>query len=90
MTDSDDADDADDGATERGPAVSRVADRLRYLRYTLSPTLFVDEDSGVDDLLWQLVLEQRAARHWLAILTIVVVVVVAMSVAVPVAALLLS
>ena len=67
MTDPDDADD-------RAPYVMTPADQLRKLRYTLSPTLFTNEDSTVDELLWQLVLEQRATRHWLLVLVLVTVV----------------
>lgn len=49
------------------PSVPR--DHLTYLHYTLFPTLYTDESSDVNDLLWQLVLEARGARYWLAVLT---------------------
>ncbi len=45
-----------------------VADAMRRWRYTLTPTLYVDENSDVNDLLWQQVLEQRATRGWLTVL----------------------
>lgn len=48
-----------------------ITDRARYLRYTLMPTLYVDESSDTSDLLWQQVLEQRGTRYWLAVLTTV-------------------
>lgn len=42
-----------------------------YLRYTLSPTLYTDENSDVNDLLWQQVLELRGIRAWLAVIATV-------------------
>lgn len=45
-----------------------LGDVVTRWRYTLSPTLYVDENSSTNDLLWQLVLEQRANRHWLTII----------------------
>jgi hypothetical protein len=67
MTDADDTDDVT-------PYALTPADQLRKLRYTLSPTLFVNEDSTVNDLLWQLVLEQRATRCWVTVLVLATVV----------------
>jgi hypothetical protein len=42
-------------------------DELNRIRYTMSPTLYTDEDSTVNELLWQLVLEVRAVRHWIIV-----------------------
>jgi hypothetical protein len=73
-----DDDDDDDDGTSVVPESPR--DALRRWRYTLSPTLYVDENSTVPDLLWQQVLEQRAQRGWLitifVVLALLVVVVV--------------
>lgn len=60
--DDDDRDDDDDA-----DHASSVTDVVVRWRYTLSPTLYTDEDSDTSDLLWQLVLETRAARHWAAL-----------------------
>ena len=61
-----DEDDEHDGVPE--DYASNVTERVTYWRYTLSPTLYVDENSSTSDLLWQQVLEQRAIRHWLIVL----------------------
>lgn len=45
-----------------------VGDTVRRWRYTLTPTLYVDESSDVTDLLWQQTLEQRAIRGWIVVL----------------------
>jgi len=63
-----DGDDADEHARTHPPTWS---DRVTTLRYTLWPTLYVDEHSDTSDLLWQQVLEQRGIRSWLAALTVV-------------------
>lgn len=52
-----------------------VADVVRRWRYTLTPTLYVDEDSDVTELLWQQTLEQRATRGWLIVLCALVAVI---------------
>lgn len=59
-------DDADDHA-----APPTLADAARQLRYTMSPQLYIDEDSTVNELLWQQVLETRAQRYWTAALALV-------------------
>lgn len=64
---------------EPGPETPR--DVVTRWRYTLTPTLYVDEHSTEKELLWQQVLEQRAVRAWLvatwvALLLLVTVVVV--------------
>lgn len=51
-------------------------DSLRRLRYTMWPERYTDENSDVSELLWQLTLEQRAARYWLATLCVLVTCVV--------------
>jgi hypothetical protein len=65
--------DGDDGYPQVGPP--SWSDRATTLRYTLWPTLYVDEHSDTSDLLWQQVLEQRGIRSWLATLTVVLLVV---------------
>lgn len=62
----DDRDDAPPPKHERD-----LADHARYLRYTLLPTLYTDENSDVNDLLWQQVLELRGIRAWLAVIATV-------------------
>lgn len=51
-----------------------VADVVRRWRYTLCPTLYTNEDSSTDDLLWQQVLETRAVRAWLVLVLAALVV----------------
>lgn len=46
------------------------SDVLRRWRYTLGPTLYIDENSDVSELLWQQVLEQRAIRAWLVVIAL--------------------
>lgn len=66
----DDGDDVDDVDRARDVAYSpSLRDTLTRWRFTLSPTLYVDENSSESELLWQLVLEQRGNRYWLAIVT---------------------
>ena len=61
-------DDDDDASEARDVTYSpSLRDELTRWRFTLSPTLYVDEHSTETELLWQLVLEQRAHRHWLAL-----------------------
>lgn len=67
MTQVRDGDDADE-VRDAGYSPS-LHDELTRWRFTLSPTLYVDEDSTESELLWQLVLEQRGNRHWLALAT---------------------
>lgn len=62
--DNEDADDDDDIP----PYTPTVADTVTRWRYTLSPTTYVGDDSTTDEILWQLLLEQRATRHWLALI----------------------
>lgn len=62
MTTPDDGDEVFDD----GPPT--VGDTLKRWQYTLTPTLYVDENSDVTDLLWQQTLEQRAIRGWLVVL----------------------
>jgi hypothetical protein len=65
-------------------------DVLTRWRYTLTPTLYVNETSDVQELLWQHVLEQRAQRAWLVVifvtLALLVVIVVTFTLVVAVAA----
>lgn len=63
----DNTDDYEDRPTAR--------DSLRQLHYTLWPEQYTDEESDVSEQLWQLTLEQRATRYWLALLCALVVVV---------------
>jgi hypothetical protein len=65
------ADEDDDG----GNYVPTVADTLTRWRYTLTPTLYVNEESSTGELLWQQVLEQRAIRAWLVVIWLTLVVV---------------
>jgi hypothetical protein len=68
----------DDAASDdayAGPETPK--DVLRRWRFTLSPTLYVDENSTVPDLLWQHVLEQRAQRGWLIVIAVVLLLLVA-------------
>lgn len=61
--------DPDDRDGDLPPTNRRnLVDHARYLRYTLLPTLYTDEHSDVNDLLWQQVLEQRGIRCWLAVI----------------------
>jgi hypothetical protein len=64
--------DADDEGEAR--YVPTVGDTVTRWRYTLTPTLYTDEDSSTNDLLWQQVLEQRAIRAWLVVLAVLVAV----------------
>jgi hypothetical protein len=64
-------DDGEDGNARHAPTLGDVVTRWRY---TLTPTLYTDESSDNNELLWQLVLEQRAVRAWLVVLTIATVV----------------
>lgn len=50
-------------------------DSLRQLHYTMWPERYVDESSDVGEYLWQLTLEQRATRYWLALLCVLATVV---------------
>lgn len=61
-------DDDDDDRTEDTSYSPTIGDVVTRWHYTLSPTLYVDENSSTSDLLWQQVLEQRAVRHWLALI----------------------
>lgn len=63
--------DGDDAAEHARTHPPTWLDRATTLRYTLWPTLYVDENSDTSDLLWQQVLEQRGIRSWLATLTVV-------------------
>lgn len=71
--DDDDGDDGVDGTPRDLGYGPSVHDRLVYWRYTLSPTTYVDEGSTSSDLLWQLVLEERAVRHWLIVLWVTLI-----------------
>lgn len=51
-------------------------DAVWQLRMLLSPTLYTDESSTTDELLWQQVLEQRAQRGWLVICAVLLCVVI--------------
>lgn len=61
--------DLNDGADDDASYTPTLGDTLTRWRYTLSPTLYTDENSSTNDLLWQQVLEQRAVRAWLVVLT---------------------
>lgn len=62
----DDGDDTDDNEAQiYAPSIADVVTRWRY---TLSPTTYVSDDSTIEEILWQQLLEQRAARHWLALI----------------------
>lgn len=50
--------------------VPSLADVAHRWRYTLAPTLYTNEDSSVEELLWQQVLEKRAIRGWLTLVVI--------------------
>jgi hypothetical protein len=65
LTDGDDEDEAP----------PTVRDVLTRWRYTLTPTLYVDEHSSTNDILWQQVLEHRAIRGWLVALFITLLVI---------------
>ena len=57
-----------------GPNAPRTpADEVRRLYYTTFPTNYVDENSTVDELLWQLVLEARSMRLVIILCTIAVI-----------------
>lgn len=51
-----------------------VSDVVRRWWYTLMPQQYTDEDSDVTELLWQQILEQRALRHWLIVLCVLIAV----------------
>jgi hypothetical protein len=80
----DEQDGGDDADFQHVPT---LGDTLTRWRYTLAPTLYTDEDSSTNDLLWQQVLEQRAIRAWLVVLAVLAG--VALPLALLVAALLL-
>jgi len=61
----DEHDGGEDGDFQHVPT---LGDTFTRWRYTLAPTLYTDEDSSTNDLLWQHVLEQRAIRAWLVVL----------------------
>jgi hypothetical protein len=56
-----------------GDDVDARPDRLRSFFFTRRPTLYTKENSDSEDLLWQQVLEQRALRAWLLVITGVIV-----------------
>lgn len=58
-------DDVTDPADDLG--VDREPQPLRTLRYVLGPTLYTDEHSSTEELLWQLTLELRAVRATLVV-----------------------
>jgi hypothetical protein len=61
--------DLNDGADDDGTSyVPTLGDAVTRWRYTLVPTLYTNEDSTTNELLWQQVLEQRAIRAWLVVL----------------------
>lgn len=60
----------DDDYDDNAPNTLR--DHVRQHWYTLMPRLYVDENSSVDELLWQQILEQRAHRLLLIWVGIVV------------------
>lgn len=60
MNHPDDADDGDARHVTLGDALTRV-------RLMLSPQLYTDETSSVEELLQQQVIEQRAVRAWLVV-----------------------
>lgn len=58
----------DNVGDEHEPLRPTLGDTFTRWRYTLTPTLYTDEDSSTNDLLHQQVLEQRAIRAWLVVL----------------------
>lgn len=56
----------DDDADERDvPPPQTIGDVVDQLRFSMMPHRYVDENSDISELLWQLWLEQRATRLWL-------------------------
>lgn len=73
------------GADGDGDDVDARPDRLRSFFFTLSPVLYTNEDSTVEELLWQQVLEARALRAWLLVVSCTIAVSTIVLVAVAVA-----
>lgn len=57
-----------------------VADVLRRWRYTLAPTLYTHDEEQPGPLLWQLVLEARAVRAWLVVVSVTLLLLLAVGV----------
>lgn len=62
----------DDESFENGEThhVPSIGDAVTRWRYTLAPTLYTDESSDTNELLWQQILETRAVRAWLVVLAL--------------------
>ena len=66
----------DQEAANDGEKSQPIADSWNRLRFIMNPETYVDEDRTVNDLLWQLFLEQRATRYWLRTLCVLLVIIV--------------
>lgn len=58
-----------------------IVDVLRRWRYTLAPTLYTHDEEQPGPLLWQLVLEARAVRAWLVVISVALLLLLAVGVA---------